>query len=61
MPITEILIRATLAIGMFAAAIVGLLWFAFTCKVVWQMHTLARLRRTQNSGQVDTRTASFER
>ena len=46
---TDLLMKAMLALALFAAAILGILWLVFTCKELWQMHTLAKLSRTHES------------
>jgi hypothetical protein len=46
---TDLLLKAMLALALLAAAILGILWLVFTCKELWQMHTLAKLSRTHEN------------
>jgi hypothetical protein len=61
MTLSEFMMKLILVIALCAAAIVAVLWLAFALKELWQMHTLAQLRRTHGANEVDTRTAPFER
>lgn len=61
MRLSEVLMNTMLALAIFAALILGLVWIAFTCRELWQMHTLARSRRARGIAPIDSGTAPFER
>jgi len=42
---TELAIKALLAVAVCAAVLLGLLWLAFACRELWHAHLAARSRR----------------